>query len=99
MVKIIASVENIMLVSTILHVLCAKYQCISGTKKTIKKKKNRMDPIFIDRCRDKLFTFLCECFVINEPSLACFFWTFSKIYDSEGNTQQDVSLPDLDKLL
>lgn len=39
-------------------------------------KKNRMDPIFMDRYRDKLFTFLWECFVINEPSLACFFWTF-----------------------
>ena len=61
--------------------------------------KNKMDPVFIDRYRDKLFVFLCECYVTNEPYVTCFSGPFLKIYDSEGNIQQAVSLRDLDILL
>ena len=47
--------------------------------------KNKMDPVLMFRYRDKLFPFLCECYMINEPSIACFSEPFLRIYDSEGN--------------
>ena len=62
-------------------------------------RKNKMDPVFMLRYRNKLFPFLCKCYVINKPSIAYFSRHFFKIYDSEDNIQQDVSLLDLDILL
>lgn len=45
--------------------------------------KIRMDPIFMMCYRDKLFHFLCESYVMFEPSIAYFSGPFFRIYDSE----------------
>lgn len=61
--------------------------------------KIRMDPIFMMCYRDKLFHFLCESYVMFEPSIAYFSGPFFRIYDSEWNIHQNVSLLDFDVLL
>ena len=55
-----------------------------------------MDAMFLARYRDKLFSFLIECFLVHESSIAAFAGSFFKIYDSKGNVHQDISLFNLD---
>ena len=35
-------------------------------------KKHQLDPVFLSRYRNKLFPYLIECYMIHEPSIACF---------------------------
>ena len=59
-------------------------------------KKHRLDPVFLSRYRNKLFPYLIECYMMHEPSIACFAGVFYKIYADDGNVYRDIRLYDLD---
>ena len=62
-------------------------------------KKQRLNPVFLVCYRERLFPFLIECFLMHEPSIACFAGSFFRIYDADGKVYQDFCLRDLDNAL
>ena len=54
-------------------------------------KKQQLDPVFLVCYRERLFPWI-ECFLMHEPSIACFAGPFFKIYDADGNVYQDFCL-------